>query len=150
MLKLMLESFPFGCYIQQKPNKPIEGDFMKKASFIAVVLLFVMTVPVYAQLLGFNRISNDVTFFRNTDDDINNKGWTLQLVFIDSIHLGTDFQVEYTADYNWGLAWEGKYDYYVEIGILKAVYKGFSINYQRIEGTFQRGGVNQIGLRYHF
>jgi len=38
----------------------------------------------------------------------------------------------------------------MEIGILKRFYQGFSINYQRIEGTFQPGGINQLGLRYHF
>ena len=126
--------------------------YLKVICPIIFVLFFLpfFSSSTFSQDFDFSRISNDIAFYRNVDDDLKDKGWTLQLVLINSVKIGTEFQFEFTADFNRDLAWRGKDDYYIEVGMLKEICNGFSVNYQRIEGTFQPGGVNQIGLRYHF
>jgi len=125
---------------------------MKRIRIITLAMLMAVSSSstVFAEKLGFSRISNDLALYKNSNDNLNDKGWTFQIVLINTVRAGGEFQIELTADLNRDLAWEGKDDYYMEIGILKQFYQGFSINYQRIEGTFQPGGINQLGLRYHF
>ena len=117
---------------------------------LIIFLIFPFASTSHAQEFGFSGISNDLAIYRNANDHLRYKGWTLQLVLINTARIGTDFQIEVTADLNHNLAWQGKDDYYAEFGILKEFFHGFSVNYQRIEGTFQPGGINQLGLRYHF
>ncbi|MCP4633777.1 MAG: hypothetical protein GY855_12695 [candidate division Zixibacteria bacterium] len=119
-------------------------------SCLILLSLLIICPSIMAQDIGVGFISNDIAVYKNSDDDLNNKGWTLQLVFINSVKIHTEFQIEFTADFNKDLAWKGKDDYYMEVGFLKEFYKGISLNYQRIEGTFQPGGINQLGVRYHF
>jgi len=67
---------------------------------------------VFAEKLGFSRISNDLALYKNSNDNLNDKGWTLQIVLINMVRAGSEFQIELTADLNRDLAWEGKDDYY--------------------------------------
>ncbi len=94
-------------------------------------------------------ISNEVSFYKNVDDDGIDRGTTLQIISINMFTIGTDFIVEFTGDFNWGMDLfdEYDYDYYIELSLVKPVYKSLSVNYQRIYGTFASGPVNQFGIR---
>lgn len=94
-------------------------------------------------------ISNEVSFYKNVDDDGIDRGTTLQIISINMFTIGTDFIVEFTGDFNWrmDLFDEYDYDYYIELSLVKPVYKSLSVNYQRIYGTFASGPVNQFGIR---
>jgi len=92
-------------------------------------------------------ITNEVSFYKNIDDSGAGRGRTLQIVSINGFHLGTDFTFEFTCDYNWKLDRFRNQDYYMELSLVKPVYKALSVNYQRIYGTFVDRPVNQIGLR---
>ena len=100
--------------------------------------------------LGFSPISNEVSLYQNSSDDGDNLGQTLQLVFINSIDIGTELGVEFTADFNRKMAPGEDHDYYLEFGLVKPVWKNLSVNYQRIHGTFISDPVNQFGIRYRF
>ncbi len=92
-------------------------------------------------------ISNEVSFYKNVDDDGVDRGTTLQIISINQFNLGTDFIIEFTGDFNWDLDFYEDHDYYIELSLVKPVYKSLSVNYQRIYGTFASGPINQIGLR---
>jgi hypothetical protein len=94
-------------------------------------------------------ISNEISFYKNVDDDGIDRGTTLQIISINLFHVGTDFIVEFTGDFNWDMDVfdEYDYDYYIEFSLVKPVYKTLSLNYQRIYGTFASGPVNQFGIR---
>ncbi|UCE67646.1 MAG: hypothetical protein JSU85_06460 [Candidatus Zixiibacteriota bacterium] len=100
--------------------------------------------------LGFSPISNEVSLYQNCSDDGDNLGQTLQLVLINSIDIGTELGVEFTADFNRKMTPGKDRDYYLEFGLVKSVWKNFSVNYQRIHGTFIGDPVNQFGIRYRF
>ncbi len=95
-------------------------------------------------------ITNEVSFYKNIDDSGAGRGRTLQIVSINGFHLGTDFSFEFTCDYNWRLDRCEKRDYYMELSLVKPVYKALSVNYQRVYGTFVDQPINQIGLRLSF
>jgi len=97
-------------------------------------------------------ISNEVSFYRNVDDDGVDRGRTLQIISINMFNIGTDFIVEFTGDFNWDavMSREPDYDYYIELSLVKPVYKSLSLNYQRIYGTFADGPINQFGIRVSF
>jgi len=100
--------------------------------------------------LGFSPISNEISLYQNSSDGGDNLGQTFQLVFINSIDIGTELGVEFTADFNRKMTPGEDYDYYLEFGLVKPVWKKLSVNYQRIHGTFIDDPVNQFGIRYRF
>jgi hypothetical protein len=104
-----------------------------------------------AKAVGLDRlvtpISNEVSYYKNMDDLGRSRGTTLQIISINMFHVGTDFIFEFTGDFNWELDYYEKYDYYLELSVVKPVYRWVSLNYQRIYGTFVDEPVNQFGLR---
>ena len=91
--------------------------------------------------------NNEISYFKNIDDAGEDRGTTLQIISINGFNLGTDFIFEFTGDFNWDLDLYEDYDYYLELSIVKPVYKSLSVNYQRIYGTFYNEPVNQFGIR---
>ncbi|MEE9442640.1 MAG: hypothetical protein V3V99_08220 [candidate division Zixibacteria bacterium] len=91
--------------------------------------------------------TNEISYFRNFDDNGKNRGTTLQIISINEFNLGTNFIFEFTGDFNWELDFTNDRDYYIELSIVKPVYKSISLNYQRIYGTFYKPPVNQVGVR---
>jgi hypothetical protein len=94
--------------------------------------------------------ADNISLYKNVDDQGNDRGTTLQIVAVNGIKLITDFTFEFTADFNWKLDLVEKHDYYMELSVVKPVYKTLSVNYQRIYGTFVAGRINQFGVRYTF
>ena len=124
---------------------------MSKLVFIFILVLCSATLT-FAQLafLPVTSISNEVSLYQNFLDDGDNAGQTLQIVFINSVRVFTEFSFEFTADFNRKMTPGKDSDYYMEIGIVKPVWKKMSLNYQRIYGTFIDRPINQIGFRYRF
>jgi hypothetical protein len=120
-----------------------------KNLLLCLALLFSFTPLLSAETFDFMKISDEVSFYANTDDDFNTQGRTLQIVALNSFKIGAWFQIEFTGDFNWEMTTlPGKtYDYYIEIGIVKPIWKKLSLNYQRIYGTFVEKPINQFGLR---
>lgn len=100
--------------------------------------------------LGFKPVVNEVSLFQNLADGGQRLGQTLQIVSINSIKLGTWFNLEFTADFNRKLNEGQETDYYIEIGLVKPIWKRLSANYQRVEGTFVSEPFSQFGLRWSF
>ena len=100
--------------------------------------------------LGFAPIVNEVSIFQNNSDEGDNLGQTLQIISINEIKLGTTFNLEFTADFNRQMTPGEDKDYYLEISLVKPVWKKLSVNYQRIHGTFITDPVNQFGMRWSF
>ncbi len=100
--------------------------------------------------LGFSPIVNEISIFQNSSDDGDNLGQTLQIISINEIKLGTAFNLEFTADFNRQMTPGENEDYYLEISLVKPVWKKLSVNYQRIHGTFIADPVNQFGMRWSF
>ena len=117
--------------------------------FIFTFLIFNYSAP-YAQKLGFKKITNEVSLYQNRYDDFINAGQTFQLVCINSFRLLTWFNLEITWDLNYDLEKEDKFTHYVEFGLVKPIKSHFSLNYQRIHGTFVPDPINQIGVRFSF
>lgn len=93
--------------------------------------------------------TNEISFYRNVDDNGTGRGRTLQIISINALHLGTDFVFEFTSDFNWGLTTvpDKNYDHYMELSVVKPVYKSLSVNFQRIYNTYEEKPINQIGIR---
>lgn len=100
--------------------------------------------------LDFTPIVNEVSVYQNSSDDGDDLGQTLQIVSINEIKLGTTFNLEFTADFNRRMTPGENEDYYLEISLVKPVWKKLSVNYQRIHGTFMADPVNQFGMRWSF
>ncbi|MCP4569272.1 MAG: hypothetical protein GY841_16985 [FCB group bacterium] len=96
--------------------------------------------------------TNEISFYRNVDDFGIDRGQTLQIISINALHLGTDFVFEFTGDFNWGLttAPDKNYDHYMELSLVKPVYKSLSLNCQRIYGSLEEKPINQFGIRLAF
>lgn len=92
-------------------------------------------------------ITNEISYFKNVDDTGLDRGRTLQIVSINSFDIGTEIIFEFTGDFNWDMDLYEDHDYYLELSLVKPVYKSISINYQRIYGTFCPEPINQFGLR---
>jgi hypothetical protein len=124
---------------------------MKKFIIICVVSL-AMPGPGQADEgpLDFTPIVNEVSVYQNSSDDGDDLGQTLQIVSINEIKLGTTFNLEFTADFNRKMTPGEDKDYYLEISLVKPVWKKLSVNYQRIHGTFIADPVNQFGMRWSF
>lgn len=100
--------------------------------------------------LDFTPIVNEVSIYQNSSDEGDNLGQTLQIISINEIKLGTTFNLEFTADFNRRMTPGENEDYYLEISLVKPVWKRLSVNYQRIHGTFMVDPVNQFGMRWSF
>jgi len=111
------------------------------------LLILALSATAVAKDLDFAPISNEISFYKNSDDDFNNLGETLQIVSINSFRTLTWFNFEFTGDFNWGMTEIEDYDYYIELSLVKPITSRLSVNYQRIYGTFVTKPVNQIGLR---
>lgn len=94
-------------------------------------------------------ITNEISYYKNMDDDRRSRGTTLQIISINEFNIGTSFIFEFTGDFNWDavLGEDYDYDYYLELSVVKPVYRSLSLNYQRIYGTFAAGPINQFGIR---
>jgi len=123
---------------------------MSKLQAISLTLLLLWALSLQAGELDFQQITNEISVYQNLFDDGGDAGQTLQIVSINSIRILTWFNVEFTYDFNRDLAWKGKDDYYYELGVVKPVWSKFSLNYQRVDGTFLEKPFNQIGVRYSF
>jgi hypothetical protein len=117
---------------------------------IMTVLVFVGIAGSQDTAVGFSPIVNEVSVYQNSSDDGDNLGQTLQIVSINEIKVGVAFNLEFTADFNRKLTPGKDRDYYLEIGLVKPVWRRLSVNYQRIHGTFMAEPVNQFGLRWSF
>jgi hypothetical protein len=100
--------------------------------------------------LGFFPISNELSLYKNYDDSGEDRGETLQIIMINSFKLGTTFNFEFTADYNFDMAPGLSNDHYVELSIVKPITPMFSLNIQRIMATFEPESINQFGFRLSF
>ena len=96
---------------------------------------------------GYYPLSNEISVFKNVDDTGEDRGETLQLVFINGFKLLTSFNFEFTADYNFDFTEGLEHDHYVELSLVKPVTKVFSVNIQRIYSTFENEPINQFGFR---
>jgi len=121
-------------------------------SLLVAALLTLIAADADAQTFTFEKISNELSLYQNYSDEFNTRGQTVQVIAINRFHLGWWFQAEFTADFNYDYDPDRpkKWDYYLEVGILKQIVSGLSINYQRIEGTFVAKPTNQVGLRWTF
>jgi len=130
---------------------------------VALPLLFTLdssagVIPTWESpsgKLGFFPISNEISYYKNYDDAGENRGTTLQFVMINSFKLFTTFNFEFTADYNFDLAYDfDKNDYmndhYVELSLVKPITSMVSVNYQRVISSFETESINQFGLRLTF
>ncbi len=100
--------------------------------------------------LGFYPISNEISLYKNVDDDGVDRGTTVQFVMINSFKLFTDFNFEFTADYNWDYTPGLDNDHYIELSIVKPVTSFVSLNVQRVISTFEPESINQFGVRLVF
>lgn len=121
---------------------------------VMVAILTMLIAPVtHGESFGVSPITNELSFYKNADDDFNSLGRTLQIVSINSFKALTWFNIEFTGDFNWkmteemGTAERKSYDYYLELSLVKPLSKHLSINYQRIYGTFVAEPINQFGIR---
>ena len=100
--------------------------------------------------IGFYPISNEVSYYRNYDDTGEKRGQTLQIIAINGFKLFTEFNFEFTADYNFDLTPGLDRDHYVELSIVKPVTSFVSLNVQRVLSTFEPEPINQFGVRLVF
>ncbi len=119
-------------------------------TFLLIIIFFLGDSSSYAHSLGFEKLVNEVSFYQNRYDDFVNAGQTLQIVSINSFNLVTRFNLEFTYDLNYNLEKKDDFTYYLEFGVVKEIFPRFSINYQRIHGTFVDKPVNQFGIRFSF
>jgi len=128
---------------------------MKLCAILALPALLIMAVPAYSLppvegvVIGIYPITNEISFYKNVDDDGNNRGETIQVIAINTIKIWTEFNFEFTGDFNWGMSPEND-DHYIELSLVKPVGNNISVNYQRIISTFESEPVNQFGLRLSF
>ncbi|HDS01399.1 MAG TPA: hypothetical protein ENO22_03405 [candidate division Zixibacteria bacterium] len=117
-------------------------------NLLLVLFMFVLATPLLsARTFDFMKLSDEVSFYFNSNDNFNTKGRTLQIVAINQVKIGTWFQVEFTGDFNWETTIGVNYDYYIEVGVVKKVWRNLSFNYQRIHGSFVDEPINQFGIR---
>jgi hypothetical protein len=129
---------------------PITGGKVQYILIISVLVSAISVAEGGENPLGFTPISNEISLYQNSSDDGDNLGQTLQLVLINTVDIGTEIGIEFTADFNRKMTPGEDNDYYLEIGLVKPVWKKLSVNYQRIHGTFIVDPVNQFGVRWRF
>jgi hypothetical protein len=125
-------------------------------TLLSVILILLCGTAVHAQTgftaklsddLAFTKLVNEVSAYRNTDSDFDQRGFTLQVISINAFRVFTDFSFEFTGDFNWELDLYEDYDYYIELSIVKPISGPLSFNYQQIHGTFMGGTIHQFGVR---
>ncbi|MEW6014524.1 MAG: hypothetical protein AB1690_04305 [Candidatus Zixiibacteriota bacterium] len=122
---------------------------------IAVALIIAslpeaQALPSYeGRVFGIMPLSNEISFYRNLDDSGIDRGMTLQVIAINSFKIFTEFNFEFTADFNWDMS-HLEHDHYMELSLVKAIGGGVSINYQRVISKFEDKPINQFGLRLSF
>jgi hypothetical protein len=120
---------------------------------VAGIAALLIASAGHSEPFGISPITNELSFYKNADDDFNSLGRTLQIVSINSFKALTWFNVEFTGDFNWKMTEDiepgqrKSYDYYLELSLVKPLGKHLSVNYQRIYGTFVGDPINQFGLR---
>jgi hypothetical protein len=123
---------------------------------LLIALILMLGAPAQAQAdfnarldspLGFTKLVNEISLYQNTDSDFNSRGQTLQVISINTIKVFTEFNFEFTGDFNWDLDLYEDYDYYLELSLVKPVYGPLSFNYQQLHGTFLDGAIHQFGIR---
>ncbi len=128
---------------------------------VILAVFFLVSSSVFAlpsvdgKVLGLYPITNEVSLLKNVDDAGMDRGMTMQIIAINSFKLWTEFTFEFTADFNWKMAYEMDgskmpNDHYIELSLVKPVLKNLSVNYQRIHSTFETEPINQFGLRLSF
>jgi hypothetical protein len=131
----------------------IEQGAHMKSSFlhlpvpVIIVLLSAWGVSSNAQVKWVTPYVNEVSFYKNLDDLGRSRGTTLQIISINGFNIGTDFVLEFTGDFNWEMDPFFDRDHYIELSLVKPVFKSLSLNYQRIYSTFYDEPVNQFGFR---
>ncbi|MCP4582958.1 MAG: hypothetical protein GY839_15215 [candidate division Zixibacteria bacterium] len=124
---------------------------MFRVTLISVFcILAVSSIRAEDSVFAFQPIVNELSLYENFLDNGDNAGQTLQIVSINSLKVYTEFSFEFTADFNRKMVPGTNSDYYIEMGIVKPVWKKVSANYQRIYGTFIDKPINQVGVRYSF
>jgi hypothetical protein len=113
----------------------------------SLILCLLLPAASLAGETAVTPICNEISVYKNVDDAGKSRGRTLQIVSINAFHCLTDFSIEVTADFNWDCDLVEKHDYYMELSLVKPVYKAVSLNYQRIYGTFVTEPINQFGVR---
>jgi hypothetical protein len=111
--------------------------------------------PIEGKVFGVTPLVNEISLYKNIDDLGDKRGYTLQVIAINSIKIWTDFTFEFTGDFNWKMAYDldgsiMNNDHYIELSLVKPVYKIISVNYQRIYSTFESEPINQFGVRLSF
>ncbi len=131
-------------------------------AIIICAFLFVLTAvsatalpPIEGKVLGITPLVNELSLYKNVDDGGNDRGQTLQIISINNFKIWTEFTFEFTADFNFDLAYDfdGEKmsdDHYIELSLVKPVFKNMSVNYQRIISTFETKPINQFGVRFSF
>lgn len=134
---------------------------MKKAICIIpfIIVIFCLSAsalePFQVGKIGITPITNEISLFKNVDDAGNDRGQTLQIVSINSFNIFTEIIFEFTGDFNFDMSYDYdgskmSDDHYIELSLVKPVYKLVSINYQRVISTFEAKPVNQFGVRFSF
>jgi hypothetical protein len=120
-------------------------------AFLSLILFFPAKAlpPLEGEVFGLYPVTNEISFFKNVEDDGDDRGWTAQVIAINTFKIGTEITFEFTGDFNWDLSYK-KRDYYIELSLVKPIIKPLSLNVQRILSTFEDEPVNQIGLRLSF
>jgi hypothetical protein len=116
-------------------------------AFVILILLTLTVGSASADEFALAPITNEVSYYKNSDDDFKELGETLQIISINSFKAFTWFNFEFTGDFNWDATEGQDYDYYLEVSLVKSITSNLSLNYQRIYGTFISEPINQFGLR---
>jgi len=124
---------------------------MKCRLFIRMILVSIIASALSGSVTAAPRwvtpLANNISYYRNVDDNRRDRGSTLQVISINEFRIGTNFIIEFTGDFNWDLDLVQDHDYYIELSLVKPIYRGLAFNYQRIYGTFACGPINQFGIR---
>ena len=126
--------------------------------FVISILFAAVAYPlpsIEGEVLGLYPVTNEISLFKNVDDAGADRGMTMQVIAINSFKIWTEFTFEFTADFNWDMAYEFDgsridNDHYIELSLVKPVFDRVSLNYQRIISSFETEPVNQFGLRFSF
>ena len=132
-----------------------------RTAFLALAILICCFSSTYGlpsvdgKVFGLYPITNEVSLYKNVDDAGENRGTTVQVIAINSFKIWTEFTFEFTADFNWDMAYEFdgskmNDDHYIELSLVKPVINRVSLNYQRIISTFEAESINQFGIRISF
>lgn len=124
---------------------------MREFAKVAVFIFFLVGISTAGgNNFGFQPMVNEISLYQNNSQAGHNLGQTLQIISINTVKVGTAFNIEFTADFNRHLTPGTNREYYLEIGLVKPVWQKLSVNYQRVHGTFVCEPVNQFGLRWSF